>query len=312
MPFLNYHHLLYFWTVAREGGVARAAETLRLSSPTISAQIHELEEMLGDKLFERRGRSLVLTEVGQLVYKYADEIFTLGRELLDAVKQGPDRRPGKLTVGISDAVPKYVSSALLEPALAMDPPCTVVVHEDKLEGLLAELATFRIDLILSDTPLAAGQQLRAYNHLLGEAGVTIIGSKTLAAKYAKGFPQSLHGAPLFLPTRNTSLRRSLDQYFDMHNLHPRILGEFEDSALLQVFGATGRAMFPVSALVEEELCRGNIATGPAAAAAAGQGFKVVGHVEGVRERFYAISPERKLKHAAVVAICLAARKDFFR
>jgi LysR family transcriptional activator of nhaA len=205
-------------------------------------------------------------------------------------------------VGISDAMPKYVSSALLEPAMSMDPPCTVVAHEDKIDSLLAELATFRIDLILSDIPLGAGQQMRAYNHLLGEAGVAVIGSKTLAAKYAKGFPQNLDGAPMFLPTRNTSLRRSLDQFFDMHNLHPRILGEMEDSALLQAFGTTGRAMFPVSALVEEEVCRNGSV----------QGLKVIGHVEGVRERFYAISPERKLKHAAVVAICMVARKDFFR
>src|SRR3954467_15463468 len=139
MPFLNYHHLMYFWTVAREGGVARAAETLRLSSPTISAQIHELEETLGDKLFERRGRSLVLTEVGQLVNKYAEDIFTLGRELLDAVKLGPDSRPSKLTVGVSDALPKSISAALLEPAMNMDPPCTVIVYEDKIESLMAEL-----------------------------------------------------------------------------------------------------------------------------------------------------------------------------
>ncbi len=299
MPFLNYHHLMYFWTVAREGGVARAAEKLHLSSPTISAQIHELEDMLGDKLFERRGRSLVLTEIGQLVFKYAEDIFTLGRELLDAVKLGPDSRPGKLTVGISDAVPKYVSAMLLEPAFTLDPPCSVVAHEDKIDSLLAELATFRIDLILSDIPLGAGQQMRAYNHLLGEAGVAFLGSKPLAAKYAKTFPQSLDGAPVFLPTRNTSLRRTLDQFFDTHNLHPRILGEFEDSALLQTFGATGRALFPASALVEDDICRQH-------------GLKMVGHVEGVRERFYAISPERKLKHPAVVAICLAARKDFFR
>lgn len=299
MQFLNYHHLMYFWTVAREGGVARAAEKLHLSSPTISAQIHELEEMLGDKLFERRGRSLVLTEVGQLVYKYAEDIFTLGRELLDAVKLGPDSRPTKLTVGVSDAVPKYVAATLLEPALAMDPPCSVIVYEDKIDNLLAELATYRIDLILSDIPLGAGNQLRAYNHLLGEAGVTFLASKTLAAKYSKTFPQCLDGAPVFLPTRNTSLRRSLDQFFDTHNLHPRILGEFEDSALLQTFGATGRAMFPASALVAEDICQQ-------------YGLKAVGQVEGMRERFYAISPERKLKHAAVVAICLAARKDFFR
>jgi LysR family transcriptional regulator, transcriptional activator of nhaA len=299
MSNLNYHHLMYFWMVAREGGVARAAEKLNLSSPTISAQIHELEDMLGHQLFERRGRSLVLSEVGQLVYQYAEDIFTLGRELLDAVKLGPDSRPSKLTVGISDAVPKYVSAALLEPAFAMDPPCSVVAHEDKTDALLTELATYRIDLILSDIPVGAGQQMRAYNHLLGEAGVAFLASRQLAAKYTRTFPQCLDGAPVFLPTRTTSLRRSLDQFFDLHNLHPRILGEFEDSALLQTFGAAGRAMFPVSALVEEDACRQ-------------LGLKTVGYVEGVRERFYAISPERKLKHPAVVAICLAARKDFFR
>jgi LysR family transcriptional activator of nhaA len=312
---------MYFWTVAREGGVARAAEKLHLSSPTISAQIHELEDMLGDKLFERRGRSLVLTEVGQLVYKYADDIFTLGRELLDAVKLGPDTRPTKLNVGITDGMPKSISAALLEPALAMDPPCTVIAHEDKIDRLLVELATFRIDLILSDIPLGAsagggaggagGQQIRAYNHLLGEAGVTFFGAKSICGKYAKNFPQCLDGAPVFLPTRNTALRRSLDQYFDTHKIHPRILGEFEDSALLQTFGASGRALFPASSLVEEEVTRAN-------------GVKAIGTLDGnpgasgtgsgggVRERFYAISPERKLKHPAVVQICLSARKDFFR
>ena len=303
MPFLNYHHLLYFWTVAREGGVARAAEKLHLSSPTISAQIHELEEALDEKLFDRRGRSLVMTEVGQIVYKYADDIFNLGRELLDAVKLGPGTRPQKLTVGISDALPKFIASALLEPALQLDPPCSVIAYEDKIENLFSQLAAFRIDLILSDSPLGGtgggGQQLRAYNHLLGEGGVMFFGSKNLAAKYAKNFPQCLEGAPVFLPTRNTSLRRSLDQFFDSHQIHPRILGEFEDAAMLRAFGETGRAMFPASTLIEQDLIRPNT-------------LKSIGQVEGIRERFYAISPERKLKHPAVVAICAMARKEFFR
>ncbi|MGN6368938.1 MAG: transcriptional activator NhaR [Phycisphaerae bacterium] len=299
MPFLNYHHLMYFWTVAREGGVARAAEKLHLSSPTISAQIHELEDMLGDRLFERRGRSLVLTEMGQLVFRYADDIFTLGRELLDAVKLGPGTRPAKLTVGISDAVPKHVSVALLEPALQMEPSCTVVAYEDKIDRLLAELATYRIDMILSDIPIGAGAQLRAYNHLLGESGITFFGGKNLIAKYGKNFPQCLDGAPMFLPTRNTALRRSLDQFFDANGIHPRVLGEFEDSALLKTFGQTGRALFPASALVEEEIC-------------AQHNVKPIGHLDGVRERYYAISPERKLKHPAVVAICTVARREFFK
>jgi LysR family transcriptional activator of nhaA len=245
------------------------------------------------------------------VYKYADDIFTLGRELLDAVKLGPDTRPRKLTVGISDAMPKVLSAALLEPALNLGSGggeggngagtvgCCVVAHEDKIDRLIAELATFRIDMILSDIPLGAGQQLRAYNHLLGEGGVTFFGAKSLASKYTKSFPRSLDGAPVFLPTRNTALRRSLDQFFDTHGIHPRILGEFEDAALLRAFGETGRALFPASSLVEQEISKSGI-------------VKAIGQVEGIKERFYAISPERKLKHPAVVAICTAARKDFFR
>ena len=297
MAFLNYHHLLYFWTVASEGGVARAAEKLHLSSPTISAQIHELEDMLGDKLFERRGRTLVLTEMGQLVYKYADEIFSLGRELVDAVKLGPDTRTGKLNVGITDGMSKSVAMMLLEPALALE--VNLVEIEGKIDELLVGLATFKLDVVISDTPLGAGQQVKAYNHLLGESGTTFVGSKALAARFAKNFPQSLDGAPVYLPTRNASLRRSLDLFFEQHNLHPRILGEFEDSAMLNIFGATGRAIFPVPSLVENEVARQ---------------FDVrpIGQLETVRARFYAISPERKLKHPAVVTICSAARKELFR
>jgi LysR family transcriptional regulator, transcriptional activator of nhaA len=302
MSFLNYHHLMYFWTVAREGGVARAAEKLHLSSPTISAQIHELEDVLGDKLFERRGRTLVLTEMGQIVYKYAEDIFTLGRELVEAVKLGPDARPRKLTVGITDGMPKIVSLMLLEPALALEPAISLVETEGKVDELLANLATFKLDLVLSETPLGAGgggAQIRAYNQLLGESGTTFFGSKALHAKYARDFPKSLDGAPVYLPTRDSSIRRGLDQYFDQHDLHPRVLGEFEDSAMLNTFGAAGRAMFPVPSLVEEAL-------------ATMYNVKAVGSLDTVRARFYAISPERRLKHPGVAAICSAARKELFR
>lgn len=297
--FLNYHHLMYFYTVAREGGVARAAEKLHLSSPTISAQIHDLEETLGEKLFDRKGRNLVLTEMGQMVYKYAEDIFSIGRELLDAVKLGPEGRPQRLTVGITDAMPKLLSCLLLEPAMQLEPAVCLVAHEDKIERLLADLAQYRLDVILSDSPLGAGQQIRAYNHLLGECGVSFFGGKNLHAKYARNFPRSLDGAPMFLPSRQNQLRRNLDQFFDQNGIHPQIMGEFEDTGLLKTFGQTGRAIFPAPSLVEEEVNRQ-------------YNVKTIGHIEAVRERFYAISPERKLKHPAVVAICAAARKEFFR
>ena len=296
MALLNYHHLMYFWTVSQEGGVARAAEKLNLSSPTISAQIHELEEALGEQLFERRGRTLVLTEMGQLVYKYADDIFTLGRELMDMVKQGSESRPEKLTVGITDGMPKAVSLMLLEPALAIEPPMRLVETEGKIDDLMSALATFRVDVVLSDVPLAAGTQMKAYNHLLGECDTTIFGSKLLQARYQKDFPKSLEGAPMYLPTRNTSLRRSLDQYFEQESIHPRVIGEFEDSAMLNTAGASGRALFPVPTMVAESVSRM-------------YAVKPLGQLETVRTRFYAISPERKLKHPAVMAICAAARED---
>ncbi len=299
MSFLNYHHLMYFWTVAREGGVARAAEKLHLSSPTISAQIHELEEMLGEQLFERRGRSLVLTEMGQFVFKYADEIFTLGRELMDAVKLGPGLRPTKLNIGIADGVPKLVSLLLLEPVIELEPAVCIVEQEGKPDRLFTELATYRLDVVISDMPIGAGIQIRAYNHLLAECGVTFIGGKVLHGKHARNFPRTLDGAPMYLPTRNTSMRRSLDQYFDQNDIHPRILGEFEDFGLLKTFGAAGRALFPVPALITDAVCRQ-------------YDVKPLGTLDNLRERYYAISPERKLKHPAVVAMCAAPRKELFR
>ena len=297
MEWLNYHHLLYFWTVAREGSVARACQRLNLSQPTISGQLRALEEALGEKLFARQGRGLVLTEVGRTVYSYADEIFSLGRELMDSLRDRPTGRPLRLVVGIADVVPKLIAYRLLEPALAEQ--VQVICREDKPERLLAELALYGIDLVLADAPLSPSVRIKAFSHLLGECGICFFAVPALAAAHRRRFPASLDGAPLLLPTDNTTLRRSLDQWFDAQGVHPQVVGEFEDSALLNVFGQTGAGLFAAPAAIEREVRKQ-------------YGVVVVGRVEEVRERYYAISAERRLKHPAVVAISEAAQHYLFR
>ena len=298
MQWLNYHHLLYFWVAAREGGIARASTKLRLAHPTVSGQIKALEQALGEKLFVRVGRGLALTEMGRVVFRYADEIFSLGRELVDTVQGRPTGRPMRLAVGIADVVPKLIARRLLEPALHLDEPVHIVCREDRPERLLAELSLHSLDVILTDAP-APSAGVRAYSHLLGESGVSFFAVARLARRFRKGFPRSLEGAPMLLPTENTSLRRSLDQWLETHGVRPRIVAEFEDSALLAVFGQDGVGIFPAASAIEEVVRRQ---------------FKVelVGPAQGVRERFYALSVERRLKHPAVVAISEAARQEVFR
>jgi LysR family transcriptional activator of nhaA len=298
MDWLNYHHLRYFWAVVKEGGVTRASEKLHISQPTVSAQVRELEQALGERLFVKRGRVLQLTEVGRVVYRYADEIFGLGRELLYAVKAGAAGRPPRLTVGIDNVVPKVIVYRLLEPALKLETPVQVVCYEDKPERLLAELAVHELDIVLTDAPVGTGLSVRAYNHLLGECAVTVFGQEHLARAHRPHFPRSLDGAPLLLPTEGTALRRSLDAWFEAQGIRPRVVGEFEDSALLKVFGQAGRGLFPAPAAAAAEVRRQ-------------YGVRPLGTIESVRERFYAISVERKLKHPAVVAISEAARAVLF-
>ncbi|MBI4517466.1 MAG: LysR family transcriptional regulator, partial [Deltaproteobacteria bacterium] len=212
MEWLNYHHLLYFWTVVHEGSVSRAGARLRLAQPTISGQLRALENVLGEKLFRRVGPKLVLTEVGQIAYRYADEIFSLGRELQDTLKGRPVRRPARVMVGIADVVPKMIAYRLLEPALQLEEPVRIICQEDKSERLLTELALHTLDVVLSDAPIGPSIKIRAFSHLLGECGVTFLGAARLARKYRRGFPRSLDGAPVLLPTDNTALRRSLEQW----------------------------------------------------------------------------------------------------
>ena len=295
---MNYHHLFYFWTVAKEGSITRATSELRLAQPTISGQIRVLEESLGEKLFQRSGRNLVLTHVGRVAFRYADEIFSLGRELRDVLKSGPSARPLRLVVGVADVVPKLVAHRLLEPALRRTEPIQIVCREDKPDRLLAELAIHNLDIVLSDAPVEPTLRIRAFSHLLRECGVVFFAAPSLAKAYRRGFPGSLNGAPFLLPTENTVLRHSFDRWFVANGIRPRIVGEFEDSALLKVFGQTGMGIFPAPSIIEAEIRRQ-------------YQVKVIGRVESVKERFYAISVERKLKHPAVVAISEAARKKLF-
>jgi LysR family transcriptional activator of nhaA len=298
MEWLNYHHLLYFWVVAREGGLVPAGAALGLSHPTLSAQVHALEDHLGEKLFAKVGRKLVLTEMGRVVYRYADEIFGLGREMLDIVKRRATGGSRRVDVGIVDVVPKLVVRRLLEPALRLAEPVKLVCHEDKFDRLLADLSLHTLDLVIADTPVPTGGSIRAFNHLLGECGVTFFGTPSLVAAHRRGFPRSLDGAPLLLPLEHLALRRALNPWFDRHDVRPRVVAEFQDSALLKVFGADGAGIFPAPTAVEREIV-------------AQYGVRVLGRAADVRERFYAISVERRLKHPAVVAISEAARHELF-
>ncbi|MEZ4216640.1 MAG: transcriptional activator NhaR [Myxococcota bacterium] len=294
MEWLNYHHLLYFYTVAREGSVTRAAETLRLAQPTLSGQIRKLEESLDEALFVREGRRLVLTEAGRIVYRYADEIFSTGRELLDALRGRPSNRPARLLVGVADVVPKLVAYRLLQVALELEEPVQLVVHEGKADELIAGLGLQRYDMVLTDVPLGPQVRVKAFNHPLGSCGVGFFATPDVAERHRRRFPASLDGAPLLVPTPNTALRHSLDRWFEGLGIRPEFVAEVEDSALLKVFGQHGAGIFPAPIVVAEDIRRSH-------------GVRLVGRTEEVQEHFYAITVERRIMHPAVAAIAEAAR-----
>ncbi len=299
MEWLNYHHLLYFWVVARKGSIKKACEELHLTQPTISSQLQALEDSLGHSLFIRHPRGLQLTEAGHLVFRYAEEIFSLGQEMAGALKgQAPDR-PVRLTVGVIDSLPKMIVYELLEAALKSDKPTHLVCEEGKLEQLLSELAIHRLDLVLSDMPIPPTIHIQAFNHLLGESGVLLFAAPSLAKAYRKHYPQSLHTAPLLLPKSHTSLRKDVDSWFVLHEIRPQIVGEFEDSAMQKSFGQAGLGIFPGSAIMKEEICRQ-------------YQVDVVGEIENVTQRFYAHTVDRRLKHPAVIAISQLAKDRTFR
>ena len=298
MEWLNYHHLFYFWKVVRAGSISAACQELRLAPPTISAQLRSLEEQLGEKLLRRKGRTLEPTEIGRLVFRYAEEIFGLGRELMDAVRQRPTGRPIRLVVGIDDVVPKEIAHALIEPALHLPEPVRLLCREGSLEPLLAKLSIHEVDVVLSDAPVTPSLNVRAYNHPLGECGVLWMGAPALARACRRGFPRSLEGAPLLLPTDDTAIRRGLDQWFDRKGVRPVVVAEFEDYALLRAFGQRGTGVLPVPTVLAKDFHRQ-------------YGLERIGPVDGVLARFCAVSIERKIRNPAVAAICETARRKLF-
>lgn len=298
MERLNYHHLFYFWVVAREGTIAAACKELHVAQPTISAQLRALEDAIGRKLFTRAGRRLVLTDTGRTVYRYADGMFALGRELMGALESGHGGTRQRIHVGIADVLPKLVVYRLLEAVSTLDEPVRLVCHEAPATELLGRLVTHELDVVLSDGPIAPEVSVRAFNHLLGKCGVSIMGTKELAtARRRRTFPGSLDGAPFLLPTRNTTLRSALDEWFDAEKIHPSVVAEISDSALLKVFGQAGGGLFAVPEVVEQDVRRQ-------------YRVRVLGRVPSIEERFFAISIGKKPKHPAVAAITGAVSESF--
>jgi LysR family transcriptional activator of nhaA len=295
MEWLNYHHLRYFWTVAKEGSLKKAAEKLHVSQPSISAQLGELEESLGEKLFRRSGRSKVLTDAGQVALRYSDEIFTLGRELVNAVKQRPTAQALRLYVGVADSFPKLVTNEILKPVFSMPQPVHVICREGKLEDLLGQLAAHRLDIVLADEPAASGGNVRTFNHPLGESSTSFCAASKLAATLRKGFPKSLRGAPALLPSDNTSLRRALEAWFRIVGVEPRVVAEFEDLALMKVMAAEGRGFIALPSVVADEAVRR-------------YGFQMIGLAKNCRVQFHAITAERRMVHPAVVVLTEFAQR----
>lgn len=299
MRHLNYNHLLYFWTVAREGSITKASQLLHITPQTISGQIKLLEETIGEPLFQRQGRGLVLTETGQVVHIYADEIFSIGSELTQRLKSKEPGKPLEINVGIVNSIAKLIAYRIIKPVLNLDDPVRIVCWEGDLEKLLSDLAIHKLDLILSDRLMPTGLNVKAYNHVLGESTVSFFAQKKMAIPYRKKFPQSLHDTPMLMPISTNSLRRSLDDWFEKIEVTPKIVAEFDDSALLKAFGEAGVGVFPAPTAIKREVEHMYHAS-------------VIGEVDELKETYYAISPERKIKHPGVISITENARTEFFK
>ena len=295
---LNYKHLQYFLAVAKAGTVQRAAEKLHLTPQTLSGQIRVFEERLGVALFQRKGRRLELTAAGRTALSYAEEIFQIGAELQQALVAAPTARMTPFRVGVADAVPKSIAHQLLAPGLALDEPVRLVCTENRLERLVADLAIHRLDMVLADRPMPPNTDVRGYSHPLGECGIGFFAVATLAAHLSGPFPRCLHEAPLLLPGAESALRGPLVRWLERQEVTPTVVGDFDDSALMHAFGSAGAGIFPVPMTRE-------------VAAALPPGLTLLGETQEVRERFFAISVERRLRHPAVRAISEAARLKLF-
>ena len=299
MNWLNYHHLYYFWVIAREGSIKQACDVLTLSQPALSVQLRTLEDSIGEPLFERVSRGLVLTEVGETTFRYADEIFRLGHELTNTLKGRESNHPVRLVVGIAEVVPKMVAYKILKVAFQQFEHIKIVCWEGRLERLLGELALHTLDIVLTDAPVPPTVSIEAHSHVLGETGVTLFGTDLLARQYRRKFPQSLDGARFLLPTSNSTLRRGIDEWFRKQNIHPLIVGEFEDGATMKAFAQEGHGIFPGSTVVEKEIIRQ-------------YQVRTIGRVSGLKERFYGVTVDRRIKHPAVLAISQSAKEFVFK
>jgi len=298
MSQLNLKHLRYFWVVASEGSITKAGEILHLTPQTISGQLRMLEESVGNKLFRKAGRNLVLTDIGQTVFSYADEMFGLEHELRGILEGRPNTQNLRFNVGVAMVVPKLIAYRILEPVMDMQETVKLVCHEAPLVDLLADLSVHKLDLVLADAPISPTLSVKAYNHILGESGISFFARREDARRYRRNFPDSLDGAPMLMPTNTSSLRRSLDQWLENRNIKPNIVAEFEDRALMKAFGEAGAGVFTSPTDVEEDVI-------------AKYGVNVVGQSDELHERFYAISAERRIKHPAVAAIAEAAKENLF-
>lgn len=299
MDWLNYHHLRYFYIVAREGSLRAAAETLGVSQPSISTQLRQLEESLGGPLFRRTARKMVLTELGQMVLRYAEDIFSTGRELLSAVRQRSTQPIAPVFAGITDGMPKLAVCEILRPMISLSSQFRVVCREGKMEELLPQLSAHRLDIVLTDEPAPSTASFRMFNHPLGSCGVTFCARPEMARRLKKGFPQSLAAAPAFLPAEKTALRMTVERWFDALGFRPVVIGEFEDPALMKAVAAEFDGVFPLhSVAVDEAVQR--------------LGFKKVGDARGCRLEFHAITAERRIKHPAVVAVTEGGGRKVFK
>lgn len=296
---MNLKHLHYFWRVAKAGSITRASEQLHLAPQTISGQIGLLEDALGTPLFVKRGRNIVLTDSGRIAFGYADDIFKLGAELEESLRTSPlGGRSVEFRVGVADAVPKTIAYRLIVPATRLPDPVRVVCREWKIDSLLSELAAHRLDLVIADAPIPPSASVRAYNHRLGASGVSFFASVRLFKSLKEKFPACLDGAPMLIPGEDTAVRLRLERWFEGKELRPRLVGEFDDGALMKAFGQRGAGVFIGPTVLESEI-------------KAQYGVRTLGRTEEIKEEFFAISVERRVTHPCVVAITGAARDRLF-
>lgn len=298
MAVLNFKHLRYYWMVAKTGSVARAAEQLHLTAHAVSGQINEFEETLGVELFRKVGRNIELTDAGRRILTYADTIFNTSDQLLDDLRDQMASRRRTLRIGIADAVPKIIAYRLIQPALNLEEAIRINCREGRLDLLLGELALHKLDVIIADRPIAPGSNVRAYNHLLGECGMTVFATSSLASQFKGKFPKNLHQAPFLIPGEDVAIQAKLLRWFEEHQLRPNIVGEFDDGALMKAFGSAGAGFFVAPSAMQKDICFQ-------------YGVVAVGDIPTIIEQIYVITTERRFSDSAIVAISQTAKNDIF-